>query len=169
GAVRLPDLDHRAADRRAVFVEHLHPEVDQLSDGLLFAVAGDVRAEELEALRRIQRSGELGERGRTPDQRLRRVAQRRLRIAGDDARRLRALVARLDHGGHGVDSLKALVDDVNYERGYRGYALRMLRARWAAARAGLRADRHEARPGRALRRDRLPARRGDLLLESEGC
>src|SRR6185295_19555119 len=87
----------------------------------------------------------------------------------DDARRLRALVARLDHGGHGVDSLKALVDDVNYERGYRGYPLRVLRARRAAARAGLRADRHEARPGRALRRDRLPARRGDFLLESEGC
>ena len=44
----------------------------------------------------------------------------------------------------------------------------MLRARRPAARARLRADRDQARAGRALRRARLPARRGHLLLQPEG-
>jgi hypothetical protein len=46
--------------------------------------------------RHLERAGELGERRRALDQRLLRIAQRRLRIALDDARGLGALVARLD-------------------------------------------------------------------------
>jgi hypothetical protein len=99
-AVRLPDLDYGAGHRRTVFVHHAQPQMHQLPDGLLVAMAGDVAAQQLHALCDLGRAGELGERGRAPHQRLFRVAPGRLRIAGDDARRLRALVPRLDHDLH---------------------------------------------------------------------
>src|SRR5581483_2633884 len=64
-----------------------------------------------------------------------------------------------------VDTVKQVVDSVNDGR---GDALRVLRARWPAARGRVRADGGEARAGRALRAPGLPAGRGDLVFQPEG-
>ncbi len=64
GGIRLPDLHHRAADGRAVLVQHAHAQVHQLADRLRGAVPGDVAAEQFHAPRHLQRAGQLRERRR---------------------------------------------------------------------------------------------------------
>ena len=96
GGVRLPHLDHRPADRRAVLVDDFQPQVHELADGLLRPVAGDVGAELGEALGLLVRPGQLRARERAALERQRGIPQPGLPVARHDAQRLRRRIDRSD-------------------------------------------------------------------------
>ncbi len=100
GGVAVPDLDHRARHRRAVLVHDARPQMDQLADGALAAVAGEVAAQRGQPPQQVLRAGELGGSQRPLVQRLRRPAQRGRVVTRLDALRLGARIATVDEDFH---------------------------------------------------------------------
>src|SRR5207302_2871933 len=74
GGVAVPDLHRRATDRGTVLVDDAGAQVDQLADGALLTMAGEVAAHRLEAPQHLLWAAQLRAGERTALQRLRRPA-----------------------------------------------------------------------------------------------
>src|SRR5581483_12465059 len=75
GGVTLPDLDHGVGHGPAILVEHAAMDDDALAERLARALPGEVVLQRVEALAGEQRPGDLRQRLRQRDRRLRGCAQ----------------------------------------------------------------------------------------------
>src|SRR6185436_10033692 len=60
GRVAVPDLDHRARQRRAVLVEHADAQARELAERALRAVPGEVALHRRQLVREVARTRQLG-------------------------------------------------------------------------------------------------------------
>src|SRR5574341_400876 len=109
--VRLPDLDQRVRHGLAALVEHAAADDDALAERIALVLAREVVVGRLHIAVAEYRAGDLGERLRHDDERLRRVALRRRDVErkivfGLRARMKPAVALDLGHGGVIVPSLR---------------------------------------------------------------
>ena len=102
--VAVPDLDHRAGNRRPVLVDDAHPQVDELAERPSCALRGEIGAGGFQPGTMAGGRSAPKARGRAA-QRLRRPALRGLGVALDHALALGARVAPRNHVGHIVDTV----------------------------------------------------------------
>ena len=109
----MPHLHHGARKRRAVLVDHAHADVDELADGALLALAGEIAAHRREAPRQLARAGELGEAVLSARERLRRPAPGGLDVSLHHALGLGARITRRYGIRSGIGRWGHIVDTVN--------------------------------------------------------